>query len=76
MQDPDIPPQEEGNIDGAADGVRRDELLVARWAAIVRSIRESSRLPWITATVPTWATTTAMAAVEGRAGLASLRRIQ
>ena len=33
MQDPDIPPQEEGDTNGAADGVRPDEARVAPWAA-------------------------------------------
>ena len=33
MQDPDTPPQGEGNTNGAVDGVRRDEARVARWAA-------------------------------------------
>ena len=39
MQDPDTPPQEEGNTNGAVDGVRRDEARVARWAASAGSIR-------------------------------------
>ena len=38
MQDPDIPPQEEGNINGAVDGVRRDAARAARWPASARSV--------------------------------------
>ncbi len=64
MQDPDIPPQEEGNTNGAVDGVRRDEARVARWAAPARSSREFLPLPWITATAPTWARTLATATKE------------
>src|SRR5450759_2200825 len=59
MQDPDIPPQGEGNTNGAVDGVRQDEAQVARWAATARSSRAFLPLPWITATAPIWAATTA-----------------
>src|SRR6266851_8326037 len=62
MQDPDIPPQVEGNTNGAVDGVRPDEARVALWAATARSIRASLLLPWITATAQIWAVTTATAA--------------
>src|SRR4030088_3325735 len=62
MQDPDIPPQVEGNTNGAGDGVRPDEARVALWAATARSIRASLLLPWITATAQIWAVTTATAA--------------
>src|SRR5208282_2632536 len=64
MQDPDIPPQEEGNTDGAADGVRQDEARVARWAATARSTRAFLPLPWITATAPIWARIPATATRE------------
>ena len=36
----------------------------ARWAATARSIRGSLPLPWITATAPTWAGTTATATAD------------
>src|ERR1700674_5493335 len=55
MQDPDIPPQAEGDTNDAVDGVRQNEARVARWAATARSIRASLPLPWITATAPIWA---------------------
>src|SRR5271157_4558602 len=67
MQDPDIPPQEEENTNGAVDGVRRDEARVARWAASARSTRAFLPLPWITATAPIWAATMATA-TEDRGG--------
>src|ERR1700721_267481 len=50
MQDPDIPPQEEGNTNGAVDGVRHDEVRVGPWAACARNNKEFLPLPWITAT--------------------------
>src|SRR3981081_3176469 len=67
MQDPDIPPQAEGDTNDAADGVRQNEARVAQWAATARSIRAFLPLPWITATAPTWAwiVATAMAARDG-----------
>ena len=52
MQDPDIPPQEEGDTNGAVDGGRQNADRVARWAATGRSIRAFSPLPWITVTAP------------------------
>ena len=52
MQDPDIPPQEEEDTNGAVDGVHHDEAPAGRWGANDRSIRESLLLPWIIATVP------------------------
>src|SRR5208337_2892237 len=64
MQDPDIPPQEEGNTNGAVDGVRRDEARVAPWAVTARNTRAFLPLPWITATAPIWAATTATATEE------------
>src|ERR1700690_1490886 len=54
MQDPDIPPQEEGNTNGAVDGVRPDEERVARWAVRARSSKASLPLPWTIATAPIW----------------------
>src|ERR1700675_549859 len=54
MQDPDIPPQAEGDTNDAVDGVRQNEARVARWAATARSIRASLPLPWITAIAPIW----------------------
>src|SRR5260370_41731829 len=76
MQDPDIPPQEEGNTNGAVDGVRRDAARVARWAATARSSRAYLRLPWIIATAPIWAWTMPMAtaAVGDRDGRVFRRR--
>src|SRR5208282_142964 len=69
MQDLDIPPQEEGNTNGAVDDVRRGEVRVARWAATARSIRAFLPLPWITATAPIWARIMATATRdEDRAG--------
>src|SRR5208337_3660063 len=53
--DPDIPPQEEGNTNGAVDGVRPDEARVAQWAVRARSSRASLPLPWTIATAPIWA---------------------
>src|SRR5271157_1420924 len=67
MQDPDIPPQAEGDTNGGEDGVPRDEARAARWAASAESTRAFLPLPWTTATVPTWATATATR-VEDRAG--------
>src|SRR6202166_2424774 len=67
MQDPDIPPPEEGNTNGAVGGVRLDEAQVARWAAIVRNTRAFSPLPWITDTAPIRAGIREMAA-EPRGG--------
>src|SRR5664279_5630663 len=64
MQDPDIPPQAEGNTNGAVDGVRQYEARVARWAATARSIRAFSPLPWTTATAPIRAATTATATTD------------
>src|SRR6266852_1671262 len=64
MQDPDIPPQVEGNTNGAADGVRQDEARVARWAATAKSTRASLPPPWITATAPIWAWIMATAAAD------------
>src|SRR6266446_9568628 len=62
MQDPDIPPQAEGDTNDAVDGVRQNEARVARWAATARSIRAFLPLPWITATAPIWGATMATAA--------------
>ena len=53
MQDPEIPPQEEGDTNGAVDGARQNEDRVAPWAATGRSIRVFSPLPWITVTART-----------------------
>src|ERR1035438_9860373 len=55
MLDRDSPPQEEGDTNGAGDGVRQDAVRVVRRAARARSIREFSLLPWITVTAPIWA---------------------
>src|ERR1035441_9903913 len=55
MLDRDSPPQEEGDTNGAGDGVRRDAVRVVRRAARARSIREFSPLPWITVTATIWA---------------------
>lgn len=57
MQDPDTPLREAGSTNGAAGVVRKDEVVVPAAVAeecpvSARSIRESSRLPWITATAP------------------------
>src|ERR1700730_10284175 len=67
MQDQDIPPQAGGDIKDAVDGVRQNEARVARWAATAKSIRAFLPLPWITATVPIWAATTATADRDGPA---------
>src|ERR1700675_840279 len=75
MQDPDIPPEAEGDTNDAVDGVRQNEARVARWAATARSIRASLPLPWITATAPIWAATTATAA-DRRDGLVFRRPIR
>src|SRR5271170_1783991 len=65
MQDPDVPPQVEGDINGVVDVARQNEAApAARWAATARNIRGSLPLPWITATAPTWAGTTATAAAD------------
>src|SRR5258708_28654318 len=64
MQDPDTPPQEEGDTNDAVDGVRQNEERGARWAATARSIRASLPLPWITATVPIWAWRVATATAD------------
>src|SRR5271155_4897644 len=65
MQDPDVPPQVEGDTSGVVDVARQNEVgPAARWAATARSIRGSSPLPWITATALTWAGTTATAAAD------------
>ena len=69
MQDRDTPPQEEGNTNGAVDGVRQDEAQVAPWAAYARTSREFLLLPWITATAPIRAATMATGTrEEDRAG--------
>src|SRR5712671_4256143 len=67
MQDPDIPPEAEGDTNDAVDGVRQNEAWVARWAATARNIRAFLPLPWITATAPIWAwiVATAMADRDG-----------
>jgi hypothetical protein len=52
MQDPDTPPLEEVDTNGAADGVRRNVALVAPWAALARSNKAFSLRPWITAIAP------------------------
>src|SRR6266404_794248 len=64
MQDPDIPPQAEGDTNDAVDGVRQNEARVARWAATARNIRASLPLPWITAIAPIWAWIVAMATAD------------
>src|SRR6266849_8284716 len=64
MQDPDIPPQAEGDTNDAVDGVRQNEARVARWAATARSIRAFLPLPWITATAPIWAWIVATATAD------------
>src|SRR5208283_1515355 len=61
MQDPDIPPKEEGDTNGAVDGVRPDEAREARWAERARSSKGSLPLPWTIATAPIWAWIMAMA---------------
>ncbi len=55
MQDTDILPQEEGSINGAVDGARREAARVAPWVAPAKISRESLPLPWIIATAPIWA---------------------
>src|ERR1700674_3566975 len=66
MQDPDVPPQAEGDTNDAVDGVRQNAARVARWAATARSTRAFLPLPWITATAPIWAAaTTATADRDG-----------
>src|SRR5208282_630939 len=67
MQDPDIPPQAEGDINGGEDGVRQNEARAARWGASAGNTRVFLLLPWTTATAPTSATATATR-VEDRAG--------
>src|SRR3982074_3104143 len=62
MQDPDVPPQAEGDTNDAADGVRQNEARVAPWAAPAKSIRAFLPLPWSTATARIWGATTATAA--------------
>src|SRR6266404_437094 len=62
MQDPDIPPQAEGDTNDAVDGVRQNEERGARWAATAKSIRAFLPLPWITVTAPIWGATTGTAA--------------
>src|SRR5450755_1126763 len=62
MQDPDTPPQEEGNTNGAVDAVRPDEARVAPWAVPARKRREFLPRPWITAIAPTRTATTATVA--------------
>src|SRR5215469_8757425 len=56
MQDPEIPPEVEGEADGGAVGVRR--IIAADKVAIVTTQAESTARPWITATVRYWAVTT------------------
>src|ERR1017187_5187233 len=55
MLDRDSPPQEEGDTNGAGDGVRRDAARAVRRAARARSIREFSPLAWIIVTEAIWA---------------------
>src|ERR1700726_4072138 len=64
MQDPDIPPEAEGDTNDAVDGVRQNAEPVARWAATAKSIRAFLPLPWITATAPTWAWIAATATAD------------
>src|SRR5208282_45325 len=75
MQDPDIPPPEEENTNGAVGGVRQDEARAARWAVSAESTRVYLPLPWTTATAPAWATATATRG-EDRGGQAFPRPIQ
>src|SRR5437879_4259780 len=63
MQDPDIPPQAEGDTNDAVDGVRQNEARVARWAATA-SIRGSLPLRWITAIALIWAWIVATATAD------------
>src|ERR1022692_423361 len=65
MQDPDTPPQEEGNINGAVDAVRPDAARVAPWAVPARKRREFLPRPWITVIAPTRTATMATAADPG-----------
>src|SRR5246127_412779 len=60
MQDPEIPPEVEGEADGGAVGVR---LIIAAVAAdkvaiVTTQAAASTARPWITATVRYWAVTT------------------
>src|ERR1700723_207163 len=64
MQDPDPPPQEEVDTSGAEDGVRQNVARAVPWAALARSSRAFSPLPWITATAPIWARIAVMATVD------------
>src|SRR5271154_4077384 len=75
MQDPDIPPQAEEDINGAVEGVRRNVAPAAQWAALVRNSRGFTPPPWTTATAPIWAVKTATA-VADRDGLVFPHRIQ
>src|SRR6202790_5700888 len=64
MQDPDIPPEAEGDTNDAVDGVRQNAEPVARWAATAKSIRAFLPLTWITATAPIWAWIVATATAD------------
>src|SRR5437868_8933559 len=72
MLDRDIPPEEEGNTNGAGDDVRPSEAqvpLAALWAATVNNIRGSTLPRWITATGRTWAVATMAAGAALAVGL-------
>jgi hypothetical protein len=56
MQDPEIPPEVEGEEDGGAVGVRQIIAVAADKAEIVKTQAVASTArPWITAIVPCWA---------------------
>src|SRR5512143_1111853 len=69
MQDRDIPPEEEGRIDGVGADVRPGEEPEDRWAGIASSTKASTRHQWITAIAPTWAAIMAAEAARGAADL-------
>ena len=73
MQDPEIPPQEEGDTNGAVDGAPQNEDRVARWVATGRSIRAFSPLPWITVTARTSMGVTETAAAHRDVPVSHLR---
>jgi hypothetical protein len=52
MQDLDIPPQVEGDTNGAVGVVRLNVAQAELWDATARSIKEFSLLPWTTIIAP------------------------
>jgi hypothetical protein len=52
MQDLDIPPQVEGDTNGAVGVVLLNVAQPALWDAIAKSIKEFSPLPWTTIIAP------------------------